>query len=210
MSVEPQSRLQRKLIAAARTAAKHLPPALPPAFFVTDPSRTPDPFGIAEGLPAGFGVIYRHFGAPNRAETAQRLANICRRRGLVLLIAADPQLACAVGADGVHWPFRLRRAARKWQDRFVLQTMSAHSPRELRLAAGFPVDGVLLSAAFASSSPSAVTPFGAMRFRNLARQTHCPVYALGGITAETAGLTAKVAGFAAVDGMRPFGPAVRT
>ncbi|MEQ9505595.1 MAG: thiamine phosphate synthase [Hyphomonas sp.] len=210
MSVEPQSRRQRKLIAAARTAAAHLPPALPPALFLTDPARTPDPAGIANGLPAGFGVIYRHFGVPDRSEAAHLLAQICRRRGLCLLIAGDPHLACAVDADGVHWPFRMRQAARKWQGRFALQTMSAHSPRELRIAEGFPVDGVVLSTAFASASPSAGRPLGAIRFHRLAREAGSPVYALGGITAETAGIAAKVAGFAAVNGMRPFGPAIRT
>lgn len=210
MSVEPQSRLQRKLIAAARTAATHLPPALPPAFFVTDPVRTPDPLAIAAGLPAGFGVIYRHFGAADRTAVASDFAHICRRRGLVLLIAADPILACEVDAAGVHWPFRMRQVSRKWQGRFSLQTMSAHSAKELRIAERFPVDGVLLSTAFASASPSAGRPLGAIRLRQLVRQASCPVYALGGITSDTAGMAAKVAGFAAVDGMGPFGPVIRT
>ena len=208
MSLEPRNRAQRKLIAAARKSAAHLPPslfrALPPAFFVTDPARTPDPCAIVRGLPAGFGVIYRHFGAENRAELAAALAGICAMRGLKLLIGADPELAARVGADGVHWPYRLRQQARKWRGRFDRQTVSAHSGRELRAVSGLPVDAVLLSTVFASRSASAGGAMGVMKFRTLVRGAGLPVYALGGITPENAGSAAITAGFAAVDGMRSF------
>lgn len=204
MSLEPRNRAQRKLIAAARKSAAHLPPALPPAFFLTDPARTPDPCRVARGLPKGFGVIYRHFGAQGRLETAISLARICRARRLALLIAADPALAMRVGADGVHWPHRMRQRARKWRGRFDLQTVSAHSGRELRAVAGSPVDAALLSTVFASSSASAGRAMGALKFRLLARGAGLPVYALGGITPDNAESAAKAAGFAAVEGMRPF------
>ncbi len=210
MSLEPQSRAQRKLIAAARLSAAHLPPALPPAWFVTDPARTQDPAAFARGLPAGFGVIYRHFGAEDREGVARTLAGICARYRLALLVAADPGLAAKVGADGVHWPFRLRHAARQWQTRFALQTVSAHSARELHVAAGLPVDAVLLSTVFASRSASAGPAFGALRFRRLVRDAGLPVYALGGVGPDNAGTVAGFAGFAAVDGMAAFRPEIRT
>lgn len=210
MSLEPQSRARRKLIAAARLAARRVPAGMPPALFVTDPARTPEPAQIAAGLPKGWGVVYRHFGAPDREAVAAALAALCRRRGLVLLIAADPLLAVKVGADGVHWPFRLQRQIRRWRGRFRLQTLSAHSSGELRAAAQLPVDGALVSAVFPSRSPSAVKAMGALRFRKLAREAGLTVYALGGVTAENARTVAAVAGFAAVDGMAPFGGAPRT
>ena len=204
MSLEPQSRAQRKLIAAARRSAAHLPPALPPSWFVTDPARTPDPAAIASGLPVGFGVIYRHFGAADRESVAQTLAGICTRRGLAFLVAADPALAATVGADGVHWPFSLRREARRWKTLFAVQTVSAHSGRELLRAAALPIDAVLLSTVFASRSASAVTAMGALRFRQLVRDAGLTVYALGGAAPENVGCITKVAGFAAVDGMCAF------
>jgi thiamine-phosphate pyrophosphorylase len=210
MNLEPQSRAQRKLIAAARLSAAHLPPALPAAWFVTDPARTPDPAAIARGLPAGSGIIYRHFGAADRESVAKALAGICGRRRLAFLVAADPGLAAKVGADGVHWPFRLRQGARQWQTRFALQTVSAHSSRELRVAARLPVDGVLLSTVFASRSASAGPALGALRFRRLGREAWLPLYALGGVTPENAGRVAGAAGFAAVDAMAAFGPEIRT
>lgn len=210
MSLEPQSRARRKLAAAARLAARHMPEGLPPALFVTDPARTPEPERIAAGLPRGWGVVYRHFGAPDREAVAASLANLCRAQGLMLLIAADPALAIKVEADGVHWPFRMRGQMRRWSGRFRVQTMSAHSAGELRLAARYPVDAILVSAVFPSRSASAGKAMGALKFRKLARETGLPVYALGGVTANTAALAARSAGFAAVDGMAPFGEGPRT
>ena len=204
MSVEPQSRARRKLLAVARQSATALGPSLPPALFVTDPARIADPRTVANGLPAGFGMVYRHFGAPDRARMAEDLARICRRRGVALLIAADPALAMKVHADGVHWPFRLRQGVRRWQSRFALQTVSAHSGRELRAAARLPVDAVLLSTVFASGSASAGGAMGAGRFMRRVKAAGVPVYALGGVTAENAGRITGCAGFAAVEGMRPF------
>lgn len=209
MNLQPQSRAKRKLIAAARLSAAHLPAGLPPAWFVTDPARTPDPASIARGLPQGFGLIFRHFGAPDRESVAQVLAGICARRQLTFLIAADPELAGRAGADGVHWPFRLRTEARGWRTRFAVQTLSAHSGRELRCARGVPVDAVLLSTAFASRSATAGTALGAPGFRKLATGARLPVYALGGVSPETAGSVAGVAGLAAVEGMALFGPGIR-
>lgn len=214
MSLEPQSRARRKLAAAARASARTFAArgaaGLPPALFLTDPARTPEPETIAARLPRGVGVVYRHFGAPDRKSVALRLAGICRARGLVLLIAADPALALQVDADGVHWPFRLKGEARRWRSRFRLQTLSAHSARELRVAEGLPVDAVLLSTVFASRSPSAGAAMGAHRFARLAAGSVKPVYALGGVTAETAGRVAGWAGVAAVEGLAVFGPEIRT
>jgi thiamine-phosphate pyrophosphorylase len=87
--------------------------------------------------------------------------------------------------------------------------VSAHSGRELRVAAALPVDGVLLSTVFASRSASAGTAMGALRFRQLVRDAGLTVYALGGVTPENAGAIAGAAGFAAVDGMAAFGPEIR-
>lgn len=214
MSLEPQSWARRKLIAAARASARAFAArgasGLPPALFLTDPVRTPEPETIAAGLPRGFGVVYRHFGAADRERIARRLAEVCRARGLVLLIAADPELAMRADADGVHWPFRLRQGARRWRTRFDLQTVSAHSGRELREAGRLPVGAVLLSAVFPSKSPTAGPAMGALRFTQLAGAAAKPVYALGGLTAETASQVAVSGGFAAVEGLAAFGQEIRT
>ncbi len=175
--------------------------ALPRAYFITDPKRTPDPVRIAAQLPAGFGVIYRHFGAVDRVETARALARVCRRRRLVLLIAADPELALAVGADGVHWPQARLRGLRVRREGWI-ETASAHGPADIARAARLGVDAALLSPVFASNSPSAGAALGVMRLARLAGEAALPVIALGGVKARNAGRAmarGRAAGWAAIE-----------
>ncbi len=207
MTEKAQSSARRKAIRAARTAAGHLPPKLPPAFFLTDPDRTPEPERVVAGLPHGWGVIYRHFEAAERYEIALDLADLCRRQGLVLLIGADPELARDVGADGVHWPNSLADRARRSEGQFRLQTASAHGPRELARLAGLPVDAALISAVFSSASHSAGRPVGPLRLRRLRGLTGLPIYGLGGVNPDNACRISGFAGLAAVGGWKCFGEA---
>lgn len=167
---------------------------------MTDPARTPDPLAIAAALPRGAAVIYRHFGAADRLEIAARLARLCRRRGLRLLIGADPGLARAVRADGVHWPERalpVRRAG------FRLETAAAHSPAALARAARAGMDAAILSPIFPSASPSAKRPLGPKRAGRWARGAGLPVIALGGVNAGNAHALSGLgfAGIAAIGGL---------
>ena len=184
---------------------------LPRLLFLTDPERTPDPEAVAARLPAGAGVIYRAFGAPDTLAVALRLEAIARDRGLVLLIGADAALAGACGADGVHLPERalgeaadLRAAHPDW-----IVTGAAHSLDAARRAGTAGCDAALVSAVFASGSASAGAPMGAAAFAALVAAAPLPVYALGGVNARTAprlsGSGAQ--GFAMVEGLAE---AVRT
>ncbi|MES1197380.1 MAG: thiamine phosphate synthase [Pseudomonadota bacterium] len=158
-------------------------PPLPVLYFFTDPARTPDPVHVAERLPRGAAVVFRHFGAANRIEVAQRLVRVCRRRRLVLLVAADPDLARRVRADGVHWPERLlrRRASTHW-----IETAAAHSRAGLDRAARAGMDACVLAPLFPSRSASALSPLGPLKAGSLARHAGLPVVALGGVSARTA------------------------
>ncbi|MBI1186413.1 MAG: thiamine monophosphate synthase [Alphaproteobacteria bacterium] len=164
---------------SAETGARGSPPLL----FLTDPARTPDPVAIAARLPAGAGVIYRHFGAADRRGTAAALAAVCRTRGLALLIAADPDLAMATGAAGVHWPERLIPGRRHG---FPLETAATHGAEALARAARAGLDAALLSPVFPSRSAPAGRPLGPMRAAGLAQRAGLPVYALGGVNARSA------------------------
>jgi thiamine-phosphate pyrophosphorylase len=185
-----------RLAKSARTKSGR---ALPRAFFVTDPVRTPDPLKVVKRLPRGFGVIWRHFGESTRLATGHALARACRRRGLVLLVANDPKLARRIGAAGVHWPERQLRGIRpRWPGQ--IETASAHSRAALARARLHGVDAALLSAVFPSRSPSAGLPLGALRFSRLALAAPLPVYALGGIAPDNAARIAKhAAGWAAIE-----------
>jgi thiamine-phosphate pyrophosphorylase len=176
--------------------------ALPPLLLFTDPQRTPNPAAIATRLPRGAGVVFRAFGAPDAVETGQALARVCRRRGLTLLVGADPRLARRLGADGLHLPERLAAKARRFRGRFLV-TAAAHSlPAALR-AKRAGVDAVVVSPVFPSRSPSAGRPTGPRALARLARDVKTPVYALGGVNADNARKLAAtgVVGLAAVEAL---------
>ncbi len=203
-----------RLMATARTlsrlAARRKPrragrARLPPLFLLTDPARTPDPVALAQRLPRGCGVIYRAFGAADAPRTADALAAVAVRRGLILLIGAD---AVRAPGAGVHLPERMaRQAGRLKRSRpDVLVTAAAHSRIAIRRARLAGVDAVLVSAVFPSRSPSAGRPIGPTRFAALVRDAGLPVYALGGINDKTAQrlLGSGAAGLAAVEAFQGF------
>jgi len=180
--------------------------SLPPLLFFTDPVRTPRPWETAARLPAGSAVVYRHFGAADAVETAQRLRDVTGARDVRLLIGLDADLAATVGADGVHLAERALDSAqalrRRWPE-WVL-TGAVHS---VEAAAGAPVqlDAVVVSPIFpagGASAARAATGVGALRLA--VRQASGPVYALGGVNAQTADRLADtgVCGIAGVDAVQ--------
>lgn len=174
-------------------------PAIPSLFFFTDPDRTPDPCADARRLPRGAAIVYRHFGAADRAATARNLASIARARGLSLLIAADAELAQRVGADGVHWPEGVTA-----QRGPGLMTMSAHGAAGLARAAAAGADACVLAPVFPTRSSSGRTPLGLFRASQLARSVATPIIALGGVNTRIARLLSGrgFAGIAAVDALK--------
>ena len=174
-------------------------PAIPALYFFTDPVRTPDPVAVARRAPRGTAIVYRHFGAPLRERTAWRLARLARVRALVLLIAADPELARRVGADGVHWPQRLAPHVRGGG----LITVAAHDAQAVARAEALGADACVLGPVFATRSASANPPLGLFRASQIARAARVPVIALGGITAATAARLAG-RGFAGVAAVGAF------
>ena len=156
-------------------------PNLPPLLFFTDPDRTPRPWETAARLPAGSGVVFRHFGQADARETALRLREATRARAGRLLIGLDTELAERVGADGVHLPGRaldLAPALAVSRPDWII-TGAAHS----RPALDTPgLTALIVSPVFPAGGPSAVRPaLGLERFTAWVEAAPCPVYALGGI-----------------------------
>jgi thiamine-phosphate pyrophosphorylase len=182
----------KELEALSRTAARFAPRTargfvLPSLLFFTDPTRVPDPEAVAERLPRGAGVVFRAFGATDARDQGLRLRAVADARGLILLVGADIALAEAVGADGVHLPERLRDAAvtLRADKPNGLITVAAHDDGAVRAASTADIDALVVSPIFASNSPSAGTPLGVAGLRALVAATDKPVYALGGIRAES-------------------------
>ena len=196
--------------ALSRTAARLRPwpvrgKPLPNLLFFTDPQRMPDPERVAERLPAGAAVVFRAFGASDAAVRGARLREITRRRGLLLLIGADEDLARQVEADGLHLPERLsaetprlRIARPDW-----LITLAAHGEAAARAGAAAGADALVVSPVFPSLSPSAGAPLGVEGLKRIVEAVETPVYALGGVRASTVERLADtgIVGIAAVEAL---------
>jgi thiamine-phosphate pyrophosphorylase len=165
---------------------------------MTDDARLPDARKAAGLLPPASLVIVRAKDAEQRAERAQALISVARKRGLILLIADDPGLARRLGAHGVHLPeVRAHRAAHlKARNPRWLITASAHSLRAALLASY--ADAILLSPVFPTKSHRNAPALTAARARAIARQVKTPLFALGGITAQNAILLSGLSGLAAI------------
>ncbi|TCS12927.1 thiamine-phosphate pyrophosphorylase [Caulobacter sp. BK020] len=196
--------------ALSRTAARLRPwlvrgKPLPNLLFFTDPARTPDPERAAERLPAGAAVVFRAFGAPDAAIQGRRLREITRRRGLPLLVGADPVLALAVEADGLHLPERLASALPDLRESHPdwLITVAAHGLDAARTGAAAGADAVIVSPIFPSRSSSAGAPLGLEGLKWIVETVEGPVYALGGVRAGTVAglLDIGIVGIAAVEAL---------
>lgn len=129
-------------------------------------------------LPRGAGIVFRHYGLPDRRAIYERVRRIARARGLVLVLAGSPREAVAWKADGAHGRSPHRFAARP-----LLRTAPAHDAVEQAAAARHGADLVFLSPAFATRSHPGARALGPVRFGLLAGRGRLPVIALGGMDA---------------------------
>lgn len=193
-----------KLARAARAlnARADFAGSLPPLALMTDDLRLPDPLSAARALPRGSLVILRARDVTRRAQLAANLRIIAHEHDLRLLIAADPELAMRMQADGLHLPEARANEAHYWRARHPgwLITCAAHSLRAVQFARRVRADAAFLSPVFSTQSHEGTAPLGALRFRILAREAMLPIYALGGIDEKTARQLAgaRCAGLAAV------------
>ncbi|MGR4862865.1 thiamine phosphate synthase [Caulobacter sp. LARHSG274] len=194
----------------SRTAARFGPwlvrgKPLPTLMFFTDPQRAPDPERVAERLPSGAAVVFRAFGAPDALIQGLRLRAITARRGLLLLVGADTELAMQVEADGLHLPQRMAGelpAVRAGHPDWLI-TVAAHDPDAARIGAAAGADALVASPVFASRSPSAGRPVGLEGLKAIVEAVETPVYALGGVRADTVErlLGSGIVGIAAVEAL---------
>lgn len=180
---------------------------LPALILMTDERRVPDPLAAAQSLPRGSAIILRHTDAKVRAMIGRELATVSHERGLKLLIAGDAHLAVGVGAHGLHLPEARAREAAHWRALRPswLITTAAHSLRGLITARVAGADAAVLAPVFATSSHPDRVPLGALRTVLMAARAGLPVYALGGVNAQTIVRLkdARFVGIAAIEGLLP-------
>ena len=178
---------------------------LPRLWLITDERLGDTLFAAIERLPWDGGIVFRHYGLPEAERRAlfDDVKAQARRRGLVLLLAGPPEQAEAWDADGSHG------RGPGWG----LASAPVHDWAEIRAAERDGSDLLFLSPVFATRSHPGTRPLGPARFSLLARQTHLPVIALGGMNAVRARRLRGAYGWAGIDawargaaGFRADGP----
>ena len=171
----------------------------PSTWLLTDERQGDALWPALRKLPRGSGVIVRHYTLTGgeRQVFLKRICRIARSRGLVLLLAGA--LDRSMGADGLY----LGSPAMK--DSRVKMAIGVHDLKEIREAERARADLVLLSPLFPTRSHPARRSLGIPRFAALAKATHLPVIALGGVDARHARLVNRIGahGWAGIDAFIP-------
>lgn len=172
---------------------------LPRIWLMTDPRFGDELPGAVRRLPFGSGVVFRHYELEkaDRHLLFDQLARICRRRGIVMLLAGSEKEARRWHADGFH-----QRSSGK---SMLIHSMAVHNRRELALAKRLRADAVFISPLFATSSHPGERPLGRLAFNRLAKQAgKMKVIALGGISRQSAENLPpnQIYGWAAIDAFR--------
>ena len=160
--------------------------------------RGGDPVAIAQMLPRGSGIIFRHHATPAKArrQLFERVRRIARARRLILLLAAPPAQAWNWGADGAHHRSLLVSKG--------LRSVAVHNARELVTARRIRADLIFASPVFASASHPGKGGMGVTRLGLLIGTQRGRTIVLGGMNAtrfrKLAGM--NVRGWAAVDAFK--------
>ncbi|NJR20101.1 MAG: thiamine phosphate synthase [Hyphomonadaceae bacterium] len=98
-----------------------------------------------------------------------------------------PKQARSAQLNGVHWSQKHLHRRRQSQMSGLIETCSARRGLHIARAQNLGLDGVLVSTAFASNSPTARRPLGPIRLAILAQRfPNIAIFALGGITPQRA------------------------
>lgn len=168
------------------------PRTLPTRWLMTD-ERGGDPVALAERLPRGTGIVFRHHATPpaQRRALLEAVARVARRRRLVLVVAGD---ARARGVAGVH--------NRRARDPRQIVTRAVHSPAQIVTGIRAGADLLFVSPVFATRSHPDARPLGVVRLGLLLGRRRVAAIALGGMNEARFARVARlpgVIGWAGID-----------
>lgn len=164
---------------------------LPRLWLMTDERLGDGLLDAVARLPAGAGIVFRHYSLGDVARRSLFEQVRAAHPGL-LLLAGPAELADRWGGDGSHGQ----------GPGAGLRTAPAHDLAEIRAAETAGAALIFLSPVFATRSHPGARPLGPDRFASLAAQTRLPVIALGGMTAGRAEALVGAYGWAGIDAWR--------
>ena len=168
----------------------------PHCWLMTDERMGDRLWEAIDRLPIGDGgVVVRHYGLPpgERTLLAERVAETCRRRGLLLAVAKDMDLAGRLGAGLVHHPDNVTDG--------LPFSRPVHSLAEVESARAEGAALVFVSPIHATRSHPGATPLSRDLAKKIVRAAGCPAIALGGMDARNFARAEKDGfyGWAAID-----------
>jgi len=160
-------------------------------------ARTPNWLSVAaEAIAGGADCIQLREKSMDDGELlsrARRLAELCRRNGVLFIMNDRPDLAVLADADGVHLgqtDLPIKDARRiVGPDRLI--GASTHTPEQLRDAIAAGPDYIAVGPMFDSSTKPQDHIAGPDLLALATRETQIPIVPIGGITAANAGILVK-------------------
>lgn len=178
-------------------------------YLVTSPKRPVSHlFAIVAGaLEGGVSLVQLRekgaYSSHERTDAARGLRDLCDRADVPFLVNDDPERARRLGADGVHVGRddpspRIARALLGHQAIVGVTVYGKAGEEETAAAAG--ADYVAVGPFFPSPTKPEEPVFPLAVLDGVVHRSRLPVFAIGGVTAKTAGLLARhgVAGVAVV------------
>ena len=137
-------------------------------------------------LAAGFRWLQLHapgLDGDSLRDLAARCGDLARAHGARWLLDGDPELANAVGADGVYLDAAaLARCQRRPLAHAQLVCAACHNERELELAGRLALDFVIVSPVLATASQTPARTLGWSGLERLCARSPLPVLAQGGLS----------------------------
>ncbi len=137
---------------------------------------------LSRRLEQGLGLVQlreKSMPAPAFTALAERVADLCREAGAILMLNGDIDLAERLGAGVQLTSAQLAGLTRRPELEWV--AASCHDAGELARAAALELDFVVLSPVLPTASHPGAATLGWDRFRELLRDCPLPVFALGGL-----------------------------
>lgn len=182
---------------------------LPDRYLITGPFRDRADFEhrLEAALAGGVRLVAMRAKALAESELrtlAEAAIARCRAHGAAVLLNGPPDLAVALGADGVHLSAEGLQALRERPLPPPLWVAaSCHNEAELRQAEAVGADFAVLSPVAPTATHPDATPLGWARAQALLEEVALPVYLLGGVGPEQL-VQAWEAGAQGVAGIRAF------
>jgi thiamine-phosphate pyrophosphorylase len=131
----------------------------------------------------------KHVSDEQIRSTARKFERVCAAHGALFILNDRPDLALAVGADGVHvgQDDMPSRKAREVIGADLLLGLSTHTPEQIDQAADLPVDYIGVGPVHETPTKPGRPAVGVDVVRYATGHATVPFFAIGGITAANAG-----------------------